>query len=346
MAANEVVGEGTVHILVRAMVVASFIALAAPAFAQNSYPDPYRLVDHWAQLPSGRTFGKVIGVQVDPDGKSIWAFDRCGAGACDGSLLAPIMKFDAAGKLVNNFGAGLFVQPHGFTIDRDGHLWTSDADAKNGIGNQVIEFDLSGKELRRLGKAGVTGDTHDTFDKPTAVAIAPDGSIFVADGHGKNDRIVKFDQDGHYLLEWGKKGKGPGEFDTPHAMAFDAEGRLFVADRGNSRLQIFDQNGKFLAEWRQFGRPSGIFITRDDVMYVTDSESNEKTNPGFIRGIWVGSAKDGSRKYFIPAITQVSIPPNCPEPGTGAEGVAADAAGNVFGGETACGRTLRKYAKE
>jgi hypothetical protein len=128
-------------------------------------------------------------------------------------------------------------------------------------------------------------------------------------------------------------------------MALDSKGRLFVADRGNSRLQLFDQSGKFLAEWRQFGRPSGIFITKNDVMYVTDSESNAKVNPGFTRGIWVGSAKDGSRKYFIPAPTQEG-PAGCPEPGTGAEGVAADSAGNVYGGETACGRTLRKYARE
>jgi DNA-binding beta-propeller fold protein YncE len=332
----------------RAMVLIALVALTplGPAFAQNAYPDPYRAVDHWAQLPAGRTFGKVIGVQVDPDGKSIWAFERCGGGECTGSNLAPILKFDPSGKLVQSFGAGLFIQPHGFTIDRDGNLWTSDADGKDGKGDQVIEFDLSGKELRRLGKAGVAGDTKDTFDKPTAVAVAANGSIFVADGHGKNDRIVKFDKDGHFVTAWGQKGKGPSEFDTPHAMAIDSQGRLFVADRGNSRLQLFDQDGKFLAEWRQFGRPSGIYITSDDMMYVTDSESNEKINPGFIRGIWVGNAKDGSRISFIPAPSQVSIPADCPEPGTGAEGVAADAAGNVYGGETACGRTLRKYAKK
>jgi sugar lactone lactonase YvrE len=193
-----------------------------------------------------------------------------------------------------------------------------------------------------LGKPGVAGDGPDTFNQPSDVAVAPGGEIFVADGHdeGSNARIVKFAKSGAFVKAWGKRGSLPGEFDTPHGLAFDSRGRLFVADRGNNRIQIFDQDGRFLEQWKQFSRPSGIYIDARDVLYVADSESNGKTNPGWKRGIRVGSARDGKVTAFIPD----------PEPDpenvitSGAEGVAADAAGNVYGAEVGS-RGLKKYVK-
>ena len=338
-------GEPTLHKLATVLALAALLVMGS-ARAQsdpNSYPDPYRMVESWAQLPTGRKLGQVIGVQVDPDGKSIWAFDRCGGSGCMGSGLAPIFEFDASGGMTRNFGAGLFLVPHGFAVDRDGHVWTTDAGGKDGKGQQAIEFDRTGRELRRLGTAGVSGETSTTFFSPTAVTIASDGAVFVADGH-VNSRIVKFDKDGHYVKAWGRKGRGPGEFNTPHALAIDSQGRLFVADRGNNRLQIFNEDGGFVDEWRQFGRPSGIFIGPDDTIYVADSDSTDKTNPGFKQGIRIGSARDGVVRFFIP--TEGDGPAEINGRGTSTEGVAADAAGNVFGGETANGQTLRKYVKE
>jgi sugar lactone lactonase YvrE len=175
------------------------------------------------------------------------------------------------------------------------------------------------------------------------VVVAASGDIFVADGHdeGSNARIVKFAKDGRFIKTWGKRGTAPGEFDTPHGLAFDSRGRLFVADRGNNRIQIFDQDGKFLAEWKQFSRPSGVYIDKNDVLYVADSESNSKVNPGWKRGIRVGSAKDGKVTAFIPD----------PEPDpekvvtSGSEGVAADARGNIYGAEVGP-RALKRYEKK
>ena len=110
---------------------------------------------------------------------------------------------------------------------------------------------------------------------------------------------------------------------------------MFVADRGNSRIQIFDQDGKFLAEWKQFGRPSGVFIDKNDVIYVADSQSTEKTNPGFKQGIRIGSAKDGKVTAFIPETVDLGA----------LEGVGADDAGNVYAGYT--GRMdLRRWTKK
>ena len=143
---------------------------------------------------------------------------------------------------------------------------------------------------------------------------------------------MKFSKDGKFIKAWGKKGTGPGDFETPHALAMDSRGRLFVGDRGNNRIQIFDQDGKFLEEWKQFGRPSGVFIDRNDILYVADHTSDQKTNPGFRKGITIGSARDGKVTTFI-------LDPN---PEGSQEGVAADAKGNIYGSLTG-GMALKKY---
>ncbi len=325
-------------------------AIEATVHAQadpNSAPNPYRTVENWAKLPQGRTWGQVISADIDRDGKSIWVVERCGGTSCAKSDLAPVLEFDPNGDLVKSLGAGMIVRPHGLFIDRHDNIWVTDGDAENGKGDQVFEFGPSGKVLLTLGKAGVAADGPDTFNKPSDVLVAPNGDIFVADGHGpgSNARIVKFASDGKFIKTWGKEGTGPGEFNNPHSLAMDSKGRLFVADRGNSRIQIFDQNGKFLAEWRQFGRPSGVYIDRHDILYVADSESNLARNPGFHRGIRIGSARDGKVTAFIP--DPVANPGQGLEPtnGTAAEGVAADAAGNVYGAEVGP-RNFKRYEKK
>jgi DNA-binding beta-propeller fold protein YncE len=239
----------------------------------------------------------------------------------------------------------MFVFPHGITADRDGNIWVTDGDGKDGKGHQVFKFSPKGKVLLKLGKAGVAGAGEDTFNKPSAVAIASNGDIFVADGHGgeSNARIVKFTRQGKFIMTWGKKGSAPGELNIPHALAFDSQGRLFVADRGNNRIQIFDQNGKFIDQWSQFSRPSGIFIDRNDLIYVADSESGSvaKDHAAWKRGIRIGSAKDGSLAAFIPDPNTV---PNFT--GTSAaEGVAADTKGVIYGAEVGP-KDLKKYIKQ
>ena len=217
----------------------------------NSLPNPYRTVENWAKLPQGRTWGSAAGVTVDSKGH-IWVAERCGANSCAGSNLAPILEFDPSGKLLTSFGAGMFVFPHGITVDQEGNVWVTDGDGKDGKGHQVFEFSSNGKLLLALGKAGVAGRHGSTRSTgPRLWPSRPNGDIFVADGHGgeSNARIVKFAKGGKFLMTWGKKGSAPGEFDIPHALAFDSQGRLFVADRGNNRIQIFDQNGKFIDQW-------------------------------------------------------------------------------------------------
>ena len=257
-----------------------------------------------------------------------------------GSKLAPILQFDPSGKLLKSFGAGMFAFPHGLYLDRDGNVWATDGPGKNGKGYQVFKFSPEGKVLLTLGKAGVGGEAPGTFIYPSAVVVAPNGDIFVADGHGAdtNGRIMKFSRDGKFIKSWGQKGTGRGEFGGMHAIAMDSKGRLFVGDRGNSRIQIFDQDGKFLEEWKQFGRPSGMFIDANDTIHVADSQSDQKVNPGFQKGIRIGSARDGMVRILIP------VPGAQDKPTTTTEGVAADAKGNVYGAE-ANSNNLRKYTK-
>jgi DNA-binding beta-propeller fold protein YncE len=318
--------------LIGFIIVAAFASVGEQgSFAQgsgdpNAASNPYREDAGWAKLEQGRTWGAAVGVDIDRDGKSIWVFDRCStADDCSGSNLAPIQKFDASGRLVASFGAGMFNYPHGLFADREGNVWVSDGRAKNGKGHTVMKFSPEGKLLMTLGKPGTAGNGPDTFNGPSDILIAPNGDIFIADGHGgeTNARIVKLSKDGKFIKAWGKKGSAPGEFDSPHGLAMDSSGRLFVADRSNGRIQIFNQDGQFLAEWRQFGRPSGVYIDKKDVVYVADSQSNDQLNPGFKQGIRIGSVKDGKVTAYIPWGETNTL-----------EGVAADDQGNVYGGYT------------
>ena len=297
---------------------------------RNDLPQPYKTTRDWGQLRPGVAWAAVTAIEPAPDG-TIYVIHRCFENSCAGRSEAPIIKYDANGKILATWGQRMFVFPHGATVDREGNLWVTDARGENGKGHQVFKFNPQGKVLMTLGKAGVSGSGADLFDQPTDVLVGPNGDIFVTDSHrnGKNNRVVKFDKTGKFIKEWGRKGSGPGEIREPHTIAIDSRGRLFVGDRENNRIQIFDQDGKSLAQWRQFGRPSGIFITSDDTIYVADSESGPDTGarelPGIKKGIRIGSTRDGKVTAFIEDLESTT------GDHSGAEGVGVDSNGNVYG---------------
>jgi len=325
-------------------IVVAGAVLGGTANAQNSSPNPYKTIEGWAKLPDGRVWGATSAVYPASDGKNLWIAERCGANLCAGSDLDPVMLFDPDGNVIKRFGAGLIVWPHGIFVDAGDNVWIADAvgyaPVPDGVGHTVMKFSPDGELLMTLGKKGVAGDGPDVFNKPSDILVAPNGDIFVADGHdaGGNNRIMKFDKNGKYLKQWGSTGGDHGQFRDPHALAMDSGGRLFVGDRGNSRIQIFDQEGEHIATWTQFGRPSGLFIDQHDILYCADSESNASRNPGWKRGIRIGSVKDGFVTAFIP-----DPEPDPDNSGTSAaEGVAVDAAGNIYGAEVGP-RALKRY---
>ena len=327
---------------------------AAPAAAADltsdyisrPLPNPTsEVILNWAKMPAGREWGTTAGIDIDPHDGHIWAYDRCGAGlrqACENAPeLDPVFKFDRhTGEVLTSFGAGLFVTPHGFHVDSDGNVWVTDFDGNDAgtKGHQVIKFSPEGEVLMRLGEAGVPGSGPGQLNQPCDVITAPNGDIFVSDGHsgqhddppeGSTGRIVKFDKDGNFIKQWGEIGFRPGQFRTPHGLAFDSQGRLFVADRGNHRIQIFDQEGNLLDIYYQHGRISGLFIAPDDTLYAIDSESDNIRNPGWLNGVRIGPAGEDRITAFIPPHAHHTRPGQ----GAAGEGVVVDADGNVYAAE-------------
>ena len=321
-----------------------------PRNAPNAQPNPYVSDEHFFKLPDGRKFGSSSSVAVDSKGH-VWVAERCGANNCAGSPVNPVVEFDAKGNYVKSFGAGMILFPHSLFIDKKDHLWISDGhvDAAAKKGNVVLEFDASGKLLRTMGTPGASGNDSKTFNEPNSVLVAPNGNIFIADGHeagpGHNARVMKFDSKGNFIKQWGDHGIGGGQFDVPHTLAMDSKGNLYVGDRWNNRIQSFTQDGKLLKIYTQFGRPSGIYIDKNDIMYSTDSESRSPMgygyHPGWKRGVRIGSVKDGIVTAFIP-----DTDPN-PDAGatSGGEGIWADNKGNVYSAQVGQ-RNVVRYGKK
>lgn len=311
------------------------------ALAQEGLPAPYGPPEHqWASPPSGQ-WGSTAGIERGPHGE-IWAIDRCGANSCDGSDKAPIVQLDMdTGKAIKAIGAGLFVFPHGLHVDRGGNVWVTDgAISKDGSkGLTVTKLSPEGKVLLTLGTPGQRGNDETHFQSPSDVITAPNGDIFVTDGHapimpfipaGLNMRVMKFNKDGKFIAQWGKAGAGKSEFNNPHAMAFDRSGRLFVADRANNRIQIFSQGGKFIAEWKQFGRPSGFYVTGDR-LYAIDADSTEAIHPGgWKKGVWIGSISQAKADAFVPD-------------DAAGEGVVIAPNGNMYGAVNVAPRGITRY---
>ena len=335
---------------------ASAMSVGSPITGEG-LPNPAPgVMANWGDLPAGRGWGSTAGIDIDPFDGNIWAYERCGASSfgpgslnCENNLVDPIFKFDRnTGEVLANFGAGLFVTPHGIHVDSDGNVWVTDfAGNEAGTkGHQVFKFSPTGEVLMSLGTAGQPGSGPNQLNQPNDVITAPDGSIFVSDGHGgqgmtsnqaitegreagSTGRILKYAADGTFIKEWGRIGTLHGEFRTPHALAFDSQGRLWVADRGNHRLEIFDQEGNYLDSRYSYGRISGLFITADDMVYAIDSESSATSHPNWVNGVRIGTVDADQINAFIPAFPADTRPYQ----GAAGEGVAVDADGNVYAAE-------------
>ncbi len=353
---------------------------SSPAAPRPTLPNPYRLDPDWPTLPAsmkgpnGRKWGEVIRIHLAPNG-NIWVFNRCfhdqpnGDATClaRGAANPPLLEFSPAGELLRSIGVGLFASPHGFTVDRDGNLWTTDTNDKESIlgipakdargrplGQTALKISPDGEVLMTLGTPGQGGSAPGLFDRPTGVSIGANGDIFVADGHAtnrsNNSRIIKFTRDGQYVKSWGSPGSTPGNFSEPHDLYVGgSRGWVYVADRLNRRVQVFDQEGTFIAAWSQFGQPSSVYVDAEDNLYVgatyQDPSRGESATAAISgpndRAIVVGDAISGELKYLIPDPTDLS---KMTDTGTSASGIAVDAQGNIYAADVGP-NNLRKYIK-
>ncbi len=348
------------HLQLAVALLSTWLAVCWPAHAQSPVPNPYGAGERWGTLPAGRTWGSTSAIYPHRDTQgnytgNFWVAERCAGSNCRNSDLDPILLFDGNGELIRSFGAGMFVWPHGIHADREGNVWVTDAvhtdcktDDEGGKGHQVHKFSPRGELLLSLGTAGVPGDGQNLFRCPSDVVVAPNGDIYVGDGHnhghGGNNRLVKFDKSGTFVSAWGREGTGPGEFRGIHALAINSQGHLFVGDRANQRIQVLDGSGRVIAVWRQFGSPSGIFIDPDDRIYVADSDSgfapdgsDNPRNPGFSRGVYIGNSRTGALEAFIP-----DPKPDPSRVTSGAEGVVAFG-GSVYGAQVGGSRGVLRY---
>jgi peptidylamidoglycolate lyase len=250
------------------------VMLAAVSPLLGAPAPGHRVVHGWPVVPEGQVMGWVVsGVGVDSRG-DVFVLHRAGREWPDsGHLdLRPIPRdtvlvFDGTtGALRASWGRDRFAMPHGLTVDRDDNVWITDVALQ-----QVYKFSSDGRLLSTIGTRGVAGADEAHFDRPTKVAVSADGSFYVSDGY-RNARVVKFAPDGRFLLQWGSKGNGPGQFDLPHGIAVDARGRVYVADRNNARVQVFEGGGRYLAEWKgaAFGRPFDVAVGADGMVVMAD----------------------------------------------------------------------------
>ena len=223
---------------------------------------------------------------VDPDGSFGGDQDVVPSRNASGYSLSPedparhprwdhvLITVNADGQLLDSWEQHneLFVRPHKVLIspyDPEKHVWLVDDGA-----HSFYKFTNDGELVQTWGEFRVPGNDQNHFNRPTDIAFLPDGTLFLSDGY-RNTRVVKFDKDGNYLMEWGTPGDGPGEFNLVHSIGVDAQRRVYVSDRANSRIQVFDENGEFLDMWNNIKRPYYIMMSEDQHLWVADGVTNK-----------------------------------------------------------------------
>jgi len=258
-----------VSTVVLAIVLNLLATLVPTAFAQSHY----HVVHGWPVIPDNTMLDEVSAVAVDSH-DSIFVLTRAGrkwpeSGEFDQTPIsaATVFVFDCRlGRFLTKWGENMFALPHSITVDNADNVWITDVAL-----HQVFKLSHDGKLLLTLGERGKPGDDTSHFNQPSDVAVAADGSFYVSDGYG-NSRIMKFAADGKFLLQWGAKGKAPGELDLPHGLALDAKGHVYVVDRENARIQVFDEKGNYISQWRgpPFVSPQDIKISNDGTPFVVE----------------------------------------------------------------------------
>ena len=283
----------------------------------------YEVDEGWGRMPEGYKIFRAAGGAVDGDDR-VYVFNRSAHN---------VIVFDREGDMITAWDRD-FIEPHAATVDRQGNIYLVDRDT------HVIEkFTLDGELLMTLGNRNQPSDTGGTElgqlvnkiggpnNKPTGVAVAPDGTIFVSDGY-QNCRVHKYDAEGNHLMSWGVPGKGePGHFHLPHGIGVDNRGRVLVCDRENPRIQLFTQDGEHLETWTGFRHPTAVVIGPDDTVYVPELQARVTIldSDGKVLGQWGGEEDQAPGGFVAP------------------HGIAIDSHGDIYVGEVLEGARIQKF---
>lgn len=270
-----------------------------PPQSVDAPPLPYQAVpqDEVFNLPDGMQFAGVAALAYDEHGDLVVLHRG------DNDFLV----FDRHGDLVRAFGDDLYTFSHGLRIDDEGHLWATDA-----FGQIVQKLSPDGEVLMTLGTRGEPGSWDEEagtrlLHEPNDVAFGPNGDVYIAQGHGRGEpKILRFDRDGNFLMSWGGRGEGPGEFAVAHSVVIDDDDIVYVADRENHRIQLFDLDGLYLDEWTYEGMPCGLYL-HGDYLYMTTGfdgevvkvDKSDGTALGAIGGPGDGLGEFGEAHFLV-----------------------------------------------
>jgi len=213
-----------------------------------------------------------------------------------------LIEFDENGKFIRAFGQGLSARPHGMRIDAQDNIWITDVNE-----NTVTKLNPQGEPVMTLGTRGPGGDWNEAtgsrhFNQPVDLAIAPNGDIFVAQGHGAPDpRIFRFDKNGKLITQWSGKVDGPAAFAFPHAIALSPQGDVYVGDRMAMHIQVFDRNGNYKRTIQKANLVCGFYVSKDKQLYMTSGFDGQieklDWNDGRILGIAGGGPGKGLGQF-------------------------------------------------
>lgn len=280
----------------------------------------YELVENFAKLPDGETFGLISRVTTDSQNR-LYVFQRKDPA---------VLVFDRNGKFLHSWGNGVYKRAHGFKIVNDIAYTTDQVDCI------ALIYTLEGKLLRQIGTRGQHSDTgcedwHNLplraagpFNHPTEMLPGPSGDLYVTDGY-RNSRVHRFSKDGELIQSWGQPGKtAPGEFHLPHSLAIAPDGTLYVSDRANQRVQIFTLDGQFKGMWTGMGGPNDMARDNNGIFYLVE-QATGASKPAV-------SVRDGNGAV----LARWEVPP--------VHGMGIDSLGNVYVGLTSMGR-VNKYVR-
>ena len=255
----------------------------------------YEAVENWWKPAPDHegpwTWGEVSGVAVDTPDRiivGVWG-DRNAQGQGREGGTNYLVVADRNGNIVERWTQwdSILNKPHQVYIspyDPERHVWVVERGGGRGVNMQILKFTNDGSELvmrlvdpdhpttRAEARANPNPGPF-TYGDPAVLAFLPDGSFYLGDGYW-NSRIIKYNADGEYVMEWGELGSGPGQFDLVHGVAVDRDRRVYVGDRTNNRIQVFTENGDFIEEWPDISDPVGVFIDENDGVWVISARLN------------------------------------------------------------------------